>query len=149
MTIGKADEALAKAFRATTYRVMWGEARFDVRIGCRHSDLDGALAENGAKRWAIVTAWNPGSVVRPAEENANALIRLEARAKDLGLVLYPASNHADADQAAWPVEHGLFLCDATREVASALASEFGQLACVVGERNEVAELLWTADQRLG
>ena len=130
------------AFQATTYRV-WGAGEvfdvFDVRLGAFHPALDDALAKQGVRCWAVLSACNPGAVPTPAE-NASRTACLLERLRVLQVAVLPACNVADAGD--WPDEAGVLLLGVDERLAVALATEFGQLACVYGASGEAARLLW-------
>ena len=79
-------------------------------------------------------------------ENALAETRLPERVGQSGRQILPALNLADA--AAWPPEPGVLVPGADDDEARVLAVEFGQLACVCGERGAAPRLVWAeADAR--
>jgi hypothetical protein len=112
-----------------------------LRIGARHQAFDAELEATGAQCWAVVTAWNPGSLPRSAEENAAAQAELLKAVAELGLSSWAAEGKADAG--GWREESLCVLeLDAARAVA--LGRRFGQLAVVVGQRFGAAQLLSVA-----
>jgi hypothetical protein len=134
---------LEAAYRATCYRVQAPEAaRFiDLRVESCHPELDARLALAGQQRWALLTAWNPGSRLCSPEKNALAQGALRAEIARAGWDCWPARHialHGD-----WPDEEGLFVPGIGPEQALALARQFGQNAMLAGEVGQVARLLWT------
>jgi hypothetical protein len=61
------DTVLA-AYRRTTFNADTPRGRLSLRIGRRCRELDDLLAGHGVSAWAYVTAFNPGSVRRPDQE---------------------------------------------------------------------------------
>lgn len=132
--------ALEVAFVATCYRVSTERGCFDLRVGVFHPSFDAFLVDCGVRRWALLTASNPGAVVRSDEENARATKALLARLDSLGWKYYSASYCADRGD--WPVEDGVLLLDIGKEMAVRLSAEYCQLACVTGNTGHAPALAW-------
>lgn len=153
---------LDRAFRATVYRVYGVESEagaetraeegaeagvFDLCIGEKHAAFDDFLHRRGVTHWAIVTACNPGAQCHDAVFNAAAQGRLLARIQAAGWDCRPALNRAEQGTEPgniWPDEPGWLLLGIDRTAACSLAADFGQLACVYGERGAAPMLLWVA-----
>ena len=112
-----------------------------LRIGARHPAFDMEVRTAGAQDWAFLTGWNPGSLPRSAELNAQAQAELLRVIEELRLVSWPAEGKADGG--GWREESVCVLdLDPTRAVA--VGRRFGQLAVVVGRVGEAARLLVVA-----
>jgi Protein of unknown function (DUF3293) len=129
---------LRKAYLQTAYVVRAPQGVHALRIGARHPAFDAELDAVGAGCWAVVTAWNPGSLLRSAEENARTQADLLHAIGELGLSGWAAEGKADGG--GWREESVCVLgLDAAGAIA--LGRRFGQLAVVVGQRSSAAQLL--------
>jgi hypothetical protein len=129
---------LRKAYFQTAYVVRAPQGVHALRIGARHRAFDAELASAGVKCWAFVTAWNPGSLPRSAEENSRAQAELVRTLSELDLRAWPGEGKADAG--GWR-EESLCVLGLEAPSAVALGRRFGQLAVVVGRVGEPAQLL--------
>ena len=136
--------ALEASFRATTYRIDANGLRFDLRIDETSPLFCEFLRRHAVEHWALITAYNPGTLYSDAE-NARFHTVFLARLSDIGCTFFPASNVADGG--VWPTEPGVFLLHVDEPKARALALEFSQQAFVYGEADGVARLIWTLDAR--
>jgi hypothetical protein len=132
---------LRKAYLQTTYLVRAPLGVHALRIGALHAAFDEELQTSGARCWAILTAWNPGSRLRPAEENVHAQAVLLQAVADLGLSAWAAEGKAD--QGGWREESACVL-ELEAAAAVALGRRFDQLAVVVGVHGGAAQLLSVA-----
>jgi hypothetical protein len=129
---------LRKAYLQTAYVVRAPQGVHALRIGSLHAAFDAELEAAGVRCWAVLTAWNPGSRLRPAEENAAPQRALLQAISELGLVAWAAEGKADGG--GWREESACVL-DMEPAAAVALGRSFGQLAVVVGQRTGAAHLL--------
>jgi hypothetical protein len=129
---------LRKAYFQTAYVVRAPQGVHALRIGASHPAFDAELEAAGAHCWAVVTAWNPGSLPRTAEANAAAQGALVKAVVELGLSAWAAEGKADAG--GWR-EESLCILDLETAGAVALGRRFGQLAVVVGRRSAAAQLV--------
>ena len=132
--------ALDQAYRNTRYRVFLPRACLELRVGERHPALDAWLESQGFSRWSLLTAWNPGSRLLPAEENRSRQARMEQALLARGFQPFPGENQAG--NADWPPEASLLVPGMGRDEAGRLARDFDQNAFLAGERRGIAELLW-------
>lgn len=132
--------ALDVAFRATSYVVETDAGKFGLRIGEANAAFDAWLSRHGTTCWAILTAYNPGGV-RTDGENVLRQTELLRRINSFGYAYFPSCNMAD--DGTWPAEHGVLILQVEEAAAQALASEFSQVALVVGNIYEVPRLVWT------
>lgn len=132
---------LRKAYLETAYVVRAPQGVHALRIGALHPAFDAELGAAGAQCWAVVTAWNPGSLPRSAEENALAQDELLQAVALLGLRGWAAEGKADGG--GWR-EESLCILDMDTAGAVALGRRFAQLAVVVGQRSGAAQLVAVA-----
>lgn len=135
---------LEAAYRATTYRVFLPGGVCDLRPGVVSETLRCWLETAGATRFAIVTAYNPGSQPVVAEQNALRQAQLECELLEAGFEPYAAENIAEGGD--WADEESCFIADIGLDEALALAMKHGQLAIVCGGEDGVPELVWTSGQ---
>ncbi|MGK7295165.1 MAG: DUF3293 domain-containing protein [Candidatus Wenzhouxiangella sp. M2_3B_020] len=122
------DLKLLAAFEATEYRVETPSGPRTVRIGARDEALDRLLDR---RRWAIVTAHNPGGRCIDQDANRRAAERLTARIRALEPdVMWPSRNHDPEGR--WPDEPGWLFSPVSLADVDGLARGFGQAAVVVG-----------------
>lgn len=124
--------ALEAAYRATSYVVRDGARRIEVRVGRRSPEVDRLLARRRKRRGYVLTADNPGSLLRPALVNRRARLALPP-----GL-----AAEAFADAGDWPAERGV-LAFVDEAQARLLLRRLRQRAalCVAFRRPPV--LLWS------
>jgi hypothetical protein len=120
------------------------KGRLCLRVGQRCVELDDLLAGHGVTTWAYVTAFNPGSVLLPADENSARQRELERSVAALGLASYPGEGIGDDGR--WPPEASLLVLGIGRNDAVRLGQEFGQLAVVYGDLGQEAELVVCGSQ---
>lgn len=135
------NEALAAAYRATTYRVFLPAGVIDLRLGVQGADLARWLKEEGADVWAIITAHNPAAGPLSAEENAERQAQLECLLLERGFEPYAGENVADSEDA-WPVEETCLVAGISAPDAIALARQFGQNAVICGVDDGLPNLHW-------
>mgnify|MGYP001489801185 CR=1 FL=1 len=131
---------LEAAYLATCYFVDAPEGRFAIRLGAPSPRADALAAELGAAAWAYVTAYNPGSVPAPEEQNRARQRELEETVRGMGLPFF--RGEGKGDDGGWPAEPSLLVLGIAEEEALRLARRFGQAAVVFGERGGPARLLW-------
>jgi len=134
-------DALAEAFTATEYVVETSGAEIRIRIGQTTPALDSLLQD---RPWAVITAYNPDGVRRPAVENTAAQSALEQCLHLLRPArLLKVCNRDPAGN--WPEEPAwLFTPDHIRQ-ADRLARRFDQRAVVAGHPGGPATLRMYAD----
>jgi Protein of unknown function (DUF3293) len=138
------DTALLEAYRRTDFIAETPEGRLSLRIGERSTELDALLAVHGVATWVYVTAFNPGSLPSPPDENRARQRELERYVAELGLVSYPGEGIADNGR--WLPEPSLLVLGVGRNDATRLGQQFGQLAVVYGEMGQRAELVVCGQQ---
>jgi len=131
---------LEAAYRATTYRVFLPGGLCDLRVGQASEALRCWLETAGCTRFAVITAYNPGSVVTDESVNAERQAALECDLLEGNYEPYAAQNLPDAPDA--PQEESCFVPDLAEEDACALAGDYGQNALVSGGPDGVPHLVW-------
>ncbi|WP_415034316.1 DUF3293 domain-containing protein [Azonexus sp.] len=137
------SEALLAAYVATCYRVYLPGDCLDLRVGEANAPLAAWLAREGITCFAVLTAFNPGSIVLSAEENAQRQADLIGELLLGNYETYNAENLAD--NAAWPLEESVFVPHLERLDALALAADYGQNAVLWGSAEGIPMLAWTAE----
>lgn len=132
-----ADAELLRAYRATVWRVDMAGGPLDLRVG---EPVPGDRISLPA---AVITAYNPRSALRPAEENAVAQRRLRESLLQMGAELRPVvAGGTGPEPAAWS-EPGFLLSGIPRERVVEIASSFDQNAVLwIGEEG-IPKLLVT------
>ena len=132
--------SLEALYRSAEYLI--GTApRLNLRIDAPAPLLDQLLREEGAPCAALLTAYNPGSRMRAAAENENALQRMQQQLFQAGVRTLPALGRDT--HGSWPDEAGVLALGITLPVATATATAFGQLAFVWCAVGKPPRLIWT------
>lgn len=129
---------LIEAYRATRFVACVPGGEIVLRVGERNPDLDALLEQRRVSSCAFLTAWNPGSRLLAAAENARRQAALLAAAGRAGYPYLPGRG-IGAD-GGWPSEESLLILGIARPAALALGRRFGQLAIVCAARGEPVEL---------
>lgn len=140
-------KACEAAYLATSYFVDGPAGRFAIRVGAVSPDADALAAAHHVHTWAFITAYNPGSVAAPPEDNRTRQGELERAVTAAGLRFY--RGEGKGDDGAWPPEPSLFILGIGEDDAAALARRFGQAAFVFGERGGAARLAWIDVKHFG
>ncbi len=112
----------------------------DIRVGNRHAELDELLPEPLVTEWAFITAWNPGSKLLSAQQNAARHEELMQIVRDHGYQYYGGAGIPD--NSGWMPERSIWIAGIPRADAVHLGKRFGQNAIVVGMVGMPAELLF-------
>jgi hypothetical protein len=133
------EEALESAFRAAEYWVEPpGAEPLCLKIGQGSVAWDALLEDAGARRWAIVTAWNPPGRAPDGDANEAAQHALEEVIRSAGLTAWPGHNQAPDGSHREPT---FVILDLPADQAVALGARFAQAAVVAGELGGPARLL--------
>lgn len=131
-------DQLEPLYRRTTYQAVVEGLTQRIHVGRVHPELDACLSRSGARTWAFLTAWNPGSQRLTDEENRGRQAELAGRVAAAGLAAFPALGELGD----WR-EESLLIVGLSQKQANAWAQEFGQAAFLWGEQGRPAELIWT------
>ncbi len=135
---------LEAAYRATTYRVFLPGGICDLRVGEACETLRCWLETAGCAHFAVITAYNPGSVMASEAANAERQAQLECDLLEGNYEPYAAQNLPDGDDG--PIEESCFVPDLAPEDAYALAEDYGQNAVISGSADGVPHLVWIEDR---
>ena len=136
--IGMIPDHLLQAYRRTGYVVLLPQGEVVLRIDENSPPLDALLDAWGYPCWAFITAYNPGSRLDPAGNDArhtHLLREIEARR----LPSFPGRGIGCDGR--WPVEESLLVLGLDVADARTIGKAFGQLAVVAGERRGPALLV--------
>ena len=129
------------AYRRAFYRAdTGGGERIMIRIGRATPALDALLGREGKRRWAFLTACNPGARPLGPAENGTRTRALESTLRSGGFLFFSGMGGADAGD--WTPEPSFLVIGIALGEADRLRRRFGQDACVTGVRGSPARL-WT------
>jgi hypothetical protein len=134
-------EKLRQSYTRAIYRVDARIGPIFLRVGETHPELDRWLSEQGAPRFAFLTAANPGSKKLSGAENERRLRQLRERLDAMGHGSIPGESFDEVDGGFREASFLVFAIG--RDDAIALARDFGQLALLYGESGRPVELVWT------
>lgn len=106
-----------------------------IAVGARAPGVDAAFPD--AARFALLSAWNPGSVARDDARNRAEDAALRRTIDDAGLRCQPAFS--SARDRSWR-EPGWLVLDLGPSALDALARRFGQLGTLAWKRGEAVRL---------
>jgi hypothetical protein len=133
------SDDLMRAYRQTSFLADTPRGRLRLGIGEKSPELEALLAAEGARSWAYVTAYNPGSSLLSDRENVQRQEALERAVSQKGFVFFRGAGVGDDGQ--WPAEPSLLILGVARNQAIDLGRRFGQRAVVYGEAGGSPELL--------
>lgn len=110
-----------------------------IRIGDSCDAARGLLLRNRASTGVIITAWNPFSEERSAEENSEKNAEMLAEIERAGL-RHIAAEGRDPN-GVWHAEASFLVLDPPRELIAAWLEKFEQNAVVFVERDAPATLI--------
>ena len=125
-------------YRATVYSATTPDGILLLRPGRRNYLLDNVLTAFRAKRWAFITAYNPGSIPMSDAINEAAHVELCRLLMRKGLVFFEGDGNAEG----WPAEKSVLVIGIGRDKAAKLGWKFGQNAILVGKRGAAAKVCW-------
>ena len=131
------SKSLADAYQDAEYALL--EPPLAFRIGEPSAPLDALLARFGAASGVFLTAVNPRSERKSAEENRAALAELEKTLAAANYSRCPAEGRDPRRR--WPSEPGFFVPGLPRGDAAALGRRFRQNAIVYAERGSAPRLV--------
>uniref|UniRef100_UPI0040494B10 DUF3293 domain-containing protein n=1 Tax=Flavobacterium sp. TaxID=239 RepID=UPI0040494B10 len=126
-------QEIHQAFLDTTYKV-FAKPNFIIKI-------NKVIAETQhLNSWAFITAWNPLPKILTIEQNRQRNRQLEDDLIKLDLKYCTSIGISEDDK--WS-EESFFIENISVPKANQLAVKYGQLAFVFGQKNEVAELIYS------
>lgn len=138
------DQALLAAYSKAVWKILLPREQIELTLteaGAPSSAGDHSLGSSGILPGGIVTAYNPGSVLRDTAENRSANLRLRIRLEASGATLYPSAASDPADgSGAWD-EPGFLATGISAEALIGIAAEFQQNAVVWLEPSGAPKLL--------
>ncbi len=133
----KLDKKLFQAYQACHYKLL--KQGITIIIGQENKSLNEFLVDNKVFSYAIVSAFNPGSVLKPNDENMVKHNELK------NYLLNKNLQHQDVENVdpmeLWPKELAFLILDINKGEAKKLAMSFGQYAIVYGNLNTVSQLI--------
>ena len=141
------DRRLPGAYLSAIYRVCFPadetgtQVAFDLRPGSRHPGAFGRwLRAQRFDCYAVITAWNPASVLFPTEENRQQNERLGSDLRDVSSCILPGVNLGT--DGSWPEEESFFAFGISAGQAIFLGRKYRQNAIVWWRRHQTPELWW-------
>ena len=125
-------------YQATVYSATTPDGILLIRPGRRNHLLDNVLTAFRAKRWAFITAYNPGSIPMSDAINEAAHIELCRMLMRKGLVFFEGEGSSEG----YPSEKSVLVLGIGRDKAKKLGRKFTQYAIVVGKRGDSAKVCW-------
>ena len=125
-------------YQATVYSATTPDGILLLRPGRKNYLLDNVLTAFRAKRWAFITAYNPGSIPMSDAINEEAHTELCRMLMRKGLVFFEGQGTS----AGWPSEKSVLVLGIGRDKAKKIGRKFTQNSIVVGKRGDSAKLCW-------
>lgn len=138
------DDALAKAFQTTEYRVFIEAGTVAcIRVGQELPEALLRLLPQADATWGFITAWNPQSITQPPEVNAQAQDALlnGLRKQAPGATVMRGEG---VGTKGWR-EDSLWVIDAPPGLLDGMMRQFHQYAIVQGIGSGPATLHWNCD----
>ena len=130
------------AYRRAFYRAnAGGRIDIEIRVGRKTPALDDMLRRRGKRRWAFLTACNPGARLLGAAENRARTKALKFSLRRGGFLFFEGLRGSDAGD--WPEDASFLVVGIARREADRLRRRFGQDAFVTGLLGGAARL-WPA-----
>ena len=129
---------LIAAYRATDYVAALPGGATTLRVDVPCPALAAYLPQSGADSAGVITAYNPYSEAREADDNRTAHAALKETLKAMGLATLPCDGTDPTGH--WPTEHGLLVPGIGRAALRGLATVFGQNAVLWIEADGVPTL---------
>ncbi len=112
-----------------------------MQVDCCSEDLSHLLRHRGQPCAAVLTAFNPGSVLQEESSNLRAQQALAKELHALGLDCIPGRHEDPGGR--WPAEAGLLALGLTRNAAREIAARYGQLAFLWSDADAIPRLVET------
>jgi hypothetical protein len=127
------------AYRETCFVIDAPGGEIHLRIGQHSPEADALLKKYGVAEAAFITAWNPGPVRLSHVENYQRQQSLENQIQSAGFRFL--RGRGKGTDPSWIPEESIFVFGIRRELAVALANQFGQLAIVWHELGKDSVLI--------
>ncbi|HMD58205.1 MAG TPA: DUF3293 domain-containing protein [Steroidobacteraceae bacterium] len=144
---GAPPAALAASYLRALYRVDAAEGPFTLRIGEYCAPLQRWHERQAVNRSAFISAANPFSVPRDAQQNAATHERLLDELATAGFSAVPGTG-LDPD-GLWVPERSVLVAGIAKAEALRLAAAFNQYAIVFADADAVPRLCWAAAPSAG
>ena len=137
----ESDSTLDAAYRRTHYEVpLPGGELLVLRVDEASAALRAIHERCGVSCSAFLTAWNPRSEQRSAEQNATANQELQQRLAALGLECLPGRGRDPRGD--WEPEESLFVPGLELDAACLHGRHYGQNAILHAGEDAVPRLVW-------
>lgn len=133
------DVNLVAAYHRTDYVVFEDQRETCLHIGVANPEIDALLSRHGAEMAAVITAWNPESVILTPQENDAREAELWQWIADHTLFALPAEGRDPTGE--WLPEQSCLILDITPDLATELGRKFGQNAIVSVSRGSAPKLI--------
>lgn len=131
-------EKLIGAYRNAIYAI--DEPTYSLRWNRYNSAWDDFCKRHHIQHYAIVSPYNPGSIILSKEENELRFNELVKWADSEGWRYY-YSRGIDPD-GEWPDERGLLIVNAQSDELKSIAEKYGQNAFAQAKTGECLKLCW-------
>lgn len=128
-------DAAAERYYNATYVVHAPEGAIRLRLMEPSRELDALLERFGVETWAMVTAWNPGTMTLAPAENDRAAADLDERVRSLNLSTLSAGMIPDGTSVT--PEEWIFIAGITPANARELGRFYRQAVIIFGARGGV------------
>ena len=125
-------------YQATVYSATTPDGILLLRPGRKNYLLDNILTAFRAKRWAFITAYNPGSIPMSDAINEEAHTELCRMLMRKGLVFFEGEGTSEG----WPSEKSVLVLGIGRDKAKKIGRKFTQNSIVVGKKGDATKLCW-------
>lgn len=132
-------DKLHDAYEQTDYIIFADSKTFCIRPNKFNNDLNAFLEEKKINTWAILTAYNPKSVLKPDSENNKRQQVLINTVEQHGFS-YILGENPPTDT--WPVEKTIFIQNISLEEACKLGNKFKQNALLFGTIHTLPAVIW-------
>lgn len=126
---------LIKLYESAIYYIV--TINYNLKINDYNPILDKFISSYNAKTWAIITAYNPQSIVCSIELNKKSN---ELLLKDIENFTYFITESTDKKQE-WETEIGYLILDISLNEAIKIGKNYNQRAIVFGNINKIAKIV--------
>lgn len=137
---------LLTAYCQTDYCVAAPEGSMIFHVGDLSPEQNLQLMQAGVFSWCIVTAWNPMSQQRSADNNDAALGDLKAEIESCDLKWWEAAGRDPSGK--WPMEESCFVLNVSKEQTEKFCQMYSQVAALYGDTETEPWLLFADWERV-